>query len=187
MRRARTRSGFTLIELAIVMVLVGILAVVVYPRMRVSPSRKVAMAARQLAAELDMARTRAMSSKRAARIVFDVGGGGYTGYLDVNNDSVFAQDAAESLALQMGGRRPLPSDVQFGRGAAGAIPTDSVGGVVTFANSRVEFDSRGVTSPFGSGGTVYFVHRDDASAVAAVAVSPSGSMRVWVYRNGAWQ
>jgi len=187
MRRARDTAGYTLIEVATVMVLIGILTAIVYPRMRITPTRKVATAARQLAGELDVARTRAMAAKRGARLAFDVAGGAYTGYLDVNNDSVFDESTAESVALRMGGRRPLPSDVSFGRGAAGAIPTDTLGGVVTFPNGRLDFDARGVTAPFGARGTVYLVHRDNAQAVAAVAANASGALRVWIYRNGAWE
>jgi prepilin-type N-terminal cleavage/methylation domain-containing protein len=187
MRRVRGSSGYTLVEVATVMVVIGILTAIVYPRMRISPIRTVATAARQLAAEVDVARTRAMAAKQGARLVFDVAGGAYTGYLDVDNDSVFDESTAESVALRMGGRRPLPDDVGFGRGAAGAVPTDSAGGVVTFPNARLDFDARGVTSPFGTRGTVYLVHRRDPKAVAAVAANPSGALRVWVYRNGAWE
>jgi prepilin-type N-terminal cleavage/methylation domain-containing protein len=187
MRRARGRSGYTLIEVATVMVVIGILTAIVYPRMRITPTRKVATAARQLAVEVEVARTRAMSTKQWARVAFDVANGVYTGYLDVNSDSVFDESTAESTALRMGGRRPLPDDITYGRGAAGAVPTDSTGGVVTFPNTRLDFDARGVTTPFGTRGTVYLVHRRDPQAVAAVAANPSGALRVWLYRNGAWE
>jgi hypothetical protein len=34
---------------------------------------------------------------------------------------------------------------------------------------------------------VYFVHRDDPEAVAAVSVTGSGSVKAWVYLGGDWQ
>jgi hypothetical protein len=60
-------------------------------------------------------------------------------------------------------------------------------GATTFTGNAVDFDTRGVTTPFGARGVVYFTSSLDNTAVAAVTVTPGGGIRRWVYRGGAWQ
>jgi type II secretory pathway pseudopilin PulG len=174
-------------ELVIVIAIVGIMAAVALPRMRVSPGRRVATGATQLLRDLELARTRSLSTKATARVAFDVAGGAYQGFLDEDRNGVIDESAAEQAALRGFGRRELPPGVRFGRGTAGSVPGDTAPGVVTFAGDRVEFDARGITVPFGQRGTIYLVHRDHPDAVAAVTVSGSASFKVWVYRGGEWQ
>ncbi len=187
-KKARMRrNGFTLIELITVLAMVGVILAIAIPRMRVSPVRKVGSAARQLAGDLEGARNRSLSAKRASRVVFDVAGNTYVGYLDDDGDGTFAQSQSETQALRVLSRRDLAVDVRFGRGGVGPVPGDAGSGAVTFDNDRVEFDTRGITLPFGERGTIYFVYRDDPNVVAAVAVSGSASFKIWVYRGGQWQ
>ncbi len=68
-----------------------------------------------------------------------------------------------------------------------AIPDDGGSGAITLPGSRVEFDSRGLTTPMGTGGVIYLRHEVKATAVTAIAVSPAGSIRLWTWRNGAWE
>ena len=72
-------------------------------------------------------------------------------------------------------------------GNASELPNYPGTGPVTFANNRVEFNTRGVTTPFGLRGVVYIMYGDDPNAVAAVSISGSASFKVWEYRDGAWQ
>ncbi len=118
---------------------------------------------------------------------FDVSGATYAGYLDDDRDGAFNQSAAETQALNAFGAVTLPPDVKFGRGSVGPVPGDVGSGAVTFTNTQVEFDTRGITQPFGTRGAVYFVHKDDDTAVSAVSVSGSASFKLWVYRGGIWQ
>ena len=67
------------------------------------------------------------------------------------------------------------------------VPGDTGSGAITFLTDRVELNGRGVTIPFGTRGAVYFTHRDDPEAVAAVTVTGSGTVKLWVYRGGVWQ
>ncbi len=187
MRKLTRHGGFTLIEVVMVMVVMGLMIAIAGPRMRVSPLRKVSQVATQLANDIELARTRAMSTRSGVRVAFNATGTRYQGFLDDNRDGAFTESVAERNALRAFGERALPSYLTFGRGSAGPIPGDSLPGAITFANDRVEFDARGVTSPFGIRGTVYIAHKDYPDAVAAVSVSPSASLVVWVYRNGAWQ
>ena len=97
--------------------------------------------------DLELARTKALASKRIARFVFDTAGGTYTGYLDTDGDTLFAYNDAEASALGGARQRPLPDSVIFGRGAAPMIPNDSVDRAVTLPNGRIDFDPAGLTAP----------------------------------------
>ncbi len=180
-------KGVTLIELLVVLTLMGGMMAIAAPFLRVSPTQKVSSAATQLLRDLDLARTRGLAAKRAVRMKFEVSGGSYIGYMDEDNDAVFDESLAESQALQAFGRRELAGDVRFGNGSAGTIPGETGSGAVTFTNDWVEFDTQGITSPFGTRGTVYLVHRDHPDAVAAVSVTGSASFKIWNYRQGVWQ
>lgn len=186
-RATPPRGGFTVIELLMVVVVVGVMMAVVVPKFRISPDTEVQLAAMQLAQDIDLARTRALSTRSQSRVTFVSGAREYSGYLDDNDDGTIGQSEAEMLALRGFATRPLPTRIEYGRGVAPAVPDDAGAGAITFAGAKVDFDSRGLTLPMGAGGTVYLQHEVTASAVAAVVVSPSGSVRLWTWRNGAWQ
>lgn len=184
------RKGFTIVELLVVLAIMSVALAVALPRFKASPSQKVKAAATQLVRDMEMARTRALGSKRAAELVFNVTGNSYVGYLDDDGNGTFKETATEMRALRWPGVSELSPDVQFGRGSVtGPVPGDtSTAGAVTFATSRVTFGTNGVTTPFGSGGTIYVVSKTKPAVVAAVSVTGAGSFKVWLYKgNGAWQ
>ncbi len=183
----RTRQGFTLIELLIVVVVAGVMMAVLVPRFRISPDTEVQLAAMQLAQDIDLARTRALSTRSAVRVRFVSGSRNYTGFLDNDNNGAIGETQTERDALRGFATRTLPTRINFGRGSAGAVPDDGGSSAITFGGSIVEFDSRGLTTPMGVGGVVYLRQETSTSAVAAVAVSPSGSVRLWTWRSGGWQ
>jgi prepilin-type N-terminal cleavage/methylation domain-containing protein len=183
----RNRHGFSLAEMLTVVAVIGILTAMAAPRLRATPGMRVRAAARQLAGDLELVRARALGSKRIARVAFDEAGRNYAGFLDSNNDSVFAQNDLESVALRGFGRRELPDGIVFGRGAAPALATDPMGTAVALSNARLELDTYGLTRPLASRGVVYLRHAEDPTAVAAVSVTGSASFRVWAYREGAWR
>jgi type II secretory pathway pseudopilin PulG len=184
----RPRAGITLIELVVAMTIVGMMTGVMVHRLRVTPSQRVRGAAVQLAQDLEAVRTRALATRRAARVIFDVPNQEYRGYLADLGDTTFAETAEEVEWLGTMRGRPLTEGVQYGRGGATELRPDPGTGTVTLVDDRVDFDARGLTKPFGARGTVYLTHADDPAAVAAVAVSGGGGFRVWVWRGAAgWQ
>jgi prepilin-type N-terminal cleavage/methylation domain-containing protein len=185
----RTARGFTIVELLTVLTIVGIALAVIVPRFRLSPSQTVAAEARQLARDLEVARTRALATKRSAQVVFDVARNSYTGYLDHDGDGKFLESATEMQALQGRGNVDLSPEVRFGRGSASAAPDDMLSGAVTFPNTRATFGPNGLTTPFGARGTIYIVSNKDPNVVAAVSVTGGGSFKVWRYNKEAkvWQ
>lgn len=181
------RAGFTLIELLMVVIVVGVMMAVAVPKFRISPETEVQLAAMQLAQDIDLARTRALSTRSLVRVQFGASARNYTGYLDIDNDGTIGGTSTEREALRGFATRTLPTRVDYGRGSAGPIPNDASSSAITFSGSQVDFDSRGLTFPMGNSGVIYVRHEVTSSAVAAVAVSPAGSVRLWTWHNGAWQ
>jgi hypothetical protein len=145
------------------------------------------MSAQQLVRDLEVARTRALATKKSARIIFDAGNNSYTGYLDDDRDGAFSLTAAESGALGARGTVTLPGALTYGRGSASALPGDSAAGAITLTGNTVEFSARGITVPFGSRGTIYLVHKDNPNAVSAVSITGAGSFQAWSFVGGTWQ
>jgi prepilin-type N-terminal cleavage/methylation domain-containing protein len=180
----RSRRGFSLIEIMIVVVLIGLMMAIVVPRFRVSQWTKSREAADQLARDLEAARSRALATRSIVRIVVDPVTATYTGYLDDNRDGILAQSAAETVALATFRSRTLDQDVQFGRGAAPDLPGFPGGGGITLPNNRVDFDARGLTLPLGTRGVIYLRSGANRAAVTAVSISASAGIQAWVYQGG---
>lgn len=177
------RSGYSLVELLVVVFVVGVSMAIVAPRFRISAFTEVQLAGTQIAQDIDVTRTRALTTRQMSRVSFDVGARRYGGFLDHNDDGQIAEVEVEWQQLRGFGVRQLPARITYGRGSAAPLPDDPSGGVVTFADSRVQFDSRGLVIPRGSGGVVYLQHETDKSAVVALAVAPSGNTRLWTWRG----
>lgn len=184
---ASHRRGFTLIETLMVVAVVGAMMAIVVPRMRVSEATEVQLAAMQLAQDVDLTRTRALSTRSMSRVHFTPGTlSSYSGYLDTNADSTITETQAEKQALQAFGTRPLQAHVKIGRGSVPNAPGDPGSGSVSFANSYVDFDTRGLPRPMGTAGAIYLQHTTDPNIVVAVVISPAGSVRVWTWKSGGW-
>ncbi len=182
----RLRAGFTMIEVLLVVAMIGVMVAIVGPKFRLSESTEVQLAGMQLVQDMELARTRALATRAEVRFVFETETGAYGGYLDHDGDGTIGESAEERTALRGFGRRELPARVRFGRGSAEPLPTDGNGNAVTFADDRVNFNTRGITEPLGTSGVVYLTHSTDEAQVTAVSVSGSGAMRFWTWRNGKW-
>jgi len=175
-----------MMELLIVITLIGIMAAMVVPRLRATPRRMVQESARQLSRDIELVRSRALGTKKAARLTL-VGTSAWIGYRDVEGDAVINEVAAEADSMRGFGQRTLDPQVVLGRGTATAISGWPTGDPTSFTGSRLNFKGNGMTQPFGTQGVIYLRHRDDPSVVAAVTVTGAGSARVWIYRGGTWQ
>jgi prepilin-type N-terminal cleavage/methylation domain-containing protein len=183
----RTRRGFTMIELLMVVLVSGAMMAIVVPKFRISPETEVQLAAMQLAQDIDVARTRALSTRSMVRVAFGPTARNYSGYLDDDANGVIAETIAERTALRGFATRTLPVRVDYGRGTAGSAPNDGGSGAITFPSNEINFDSRGLATPMGTGGAIYLTHEVTKSAVAAVVVSPAGAVRLWTWRDGSWK
>lgn len=182
------RRGFTLIEMVVVIAMMGLMMTIAIPRLGSTAKGRVRQSAQQMAQDLELARTRALTTRSAVRVLFNTAAGTYKPYLDYNRDSVFAQSQAENDSSRTFNQHALQSGVVIGR--AGGIPDLPIlpgSGAITLTSNRVDFDSRGLTTPFGSKGVVYLRDPSDAGAVAAVSVTAASGIRAWIYKGGVWQ
>lgn len=185
--RHERRAGFTLIEMVIVIVVMGLAMMIAVPRFRVSDKTKARQVATQLAADLEVARSKAMAHRAMVRVVFDAASRSYTGYLDFDRDNVIAQSTAERDSLRAFGTRVLPTGASFGRAGQVDITNFAGAGAITFPTPQISFDGRGLTNPFGTRGVVYVQLAADPGAVAAVTVSGAGGVRLWTSEGGNWR
>ena len=185
--RRHCRAGFTLVEMVIVIVVMGIAMMIAVPRFRVSSQTKARQLASQLTGDLEVARSKAMAHRAAVRVVFDAASNAYTGYLDFDRDGTIGETTAERDSLHAFGTRVLPTGASFGRAGQPDITDFAGSGAITFPTPQVNFDGRGLTAPFGTRGVVYVQFADDTAAVAAVTVSGAGGVRLWTSEGGSWR
>jgi len=188
MRAQRRQAGFTLMELVTVIAVIGIVVTIFAQRMQISDTRRVELEASQMVRMLDMVRTRAIANRQLIRVRFNTGPNHYRAFVDHDSDGAIVQNAAELNAWPEFGTKDLDPLVIYGLGSAPRLPADSTGtGIVSLPSNRVDFNTRGITTPFGTKGTIYLRHRDNPEVVAAINVSGSASFRVYRFVNGAWQ
>ena len=190
MRRVLTRKderGLSLAELVVAMALLGLVMTVAIPRLYVSAERRVEIAASQLVRDLDLARTKAIASRKAVRLVFDSSLGAYKAYGDHDRDRTIMETTQEADEVQGLGRSKLEAHVKFGRGSSTPFPGDLGSGPITLASEKLQFDSRGMTVPFGASGLLYLQHAEHPEIVAVVTVSGSASFRMWKFKDGEWK
>lgn len=188
MVRAR-RAGVTILELLVVMTMIGVMVAMIAPKLRVSPNQYARIAARRLMQDVEVARNRALSLKRVTQVQFTTATNQYVTYGDNDGDGAIAGNNAEIVFAHAFGTRQLQDGVIMGRGSAPNVPGEAGSGAVTFTGAQINFDTRGLPTPFGTKGTVYFTTSTNSDVVYAVQMSGAGSFKMWTYNAsaGAWQ
>ena len=167
--KSKTMSykGFTLIELIIVIVLLGITAAFVVPRMVDVTSTNAAAFRDKLRADIRYAENLAMSQNRRYRVYFNTAPApapnGYAAVNDANGDG-WGTTVANEYAQDPAGGGNLR--VTLGTGQYAGITITSP------ANGYVEFNSLGTPAV---GGGLAFV-----AGVATITVNASASMNVTI-------
>lgn len=82
----KQNRGFTAIELILVIVILGILAAVAYPRFQAAPGFRVSAAAQAIAADIRYAQSQAVSTQYNYKVYFYAGSNSYSVY-QVNRSS----------------------------------------------------------------------------------------------------
>ncbi len=142
----RLTGGFTLVELIVVIVILGILALMVIPSMSNSDNLKARAAARMVMADLEYAQSQAIVSQRQTTVTFNVAADSYT----VSNASgpLIHPITKNTYAISLNQVRGMNSV---------AIASAGFG-----ANSAVTFDALGSpdnsgTISIAAGATTYYV------------------------------
>jgi hypothetical protein len=187
MASPRATNGFTVVELVIVMAILMIVVTMVAPRIQLSPARTVENMAHQMAGHLELARSNALGKRLMTQVVFDEAARTYAAYVDHNRDGNITRIAAEMNAFPEFRSRELGRFVEFGRGNASTVPGDPSLDAVTLTDNALDLSVQGVPEPWGTMGTVYIVHRDDANAVMAISIASSGSFKAWRWSGGEWR
>jgi MSHA pilin protein MshC len=155
------RKGFTLIELVIVLLLVGILAVYAAPRMVAVTDTKAGAFADKLRADVRYAQNLAMTQNRRYRVYFNTAPSPASGYIvvnDANGNGTWGE--AGEIAQDPAGRGSLSVTLNTG---------DYVGITVsTPAGGFIEFNSLGVPT-----------------AAAVLTINPGGQQVTITAQTGA--
>jgi prepilin-type N-terminal cleavage/methylation domain-containing protein len=181
----RDRRGFSLIEMLMVLVIIGIMTSIAIPRSRLTTYRA-SSGAQVVATTLVYAQRQAISRQADTRVAFDVANNELRIHEDADNDNVI--DANERVTMAA-----LPEGITFGRGSAPARPMG--GAAVNFTRTQgmlpiVTFHRDGSASENGG---VYVTTIDGLSVgrtadVRAVEVSRATGRAAWFsYATGAWK
>jgi prepilin-type N-terminal cleavage/methylation domain-containing protein len=187
MKEAR---GFTVPELVVAAGILGMLSTVAIPNYYAwLPKSRVNGAARELFAEFQLAKMRAISENNNYVMTFDTGNNRYSIYDDNDND--FATAGVESGELV----KTVDIDTKHAGIEYGYIPGNSPSGsvitkAVTFSGTppRVTFNPTGLANKNGS---VYLVPKADSSnsrkdRQRVITVLQTGRVRLYRHTGSSW-
>lgn len=183
--RAFNRAGFTLVELLMVVVIVGMMAGIALPRSGLA-SYQANSGARVVATALSHAQRLAVSQQADVRVAFDVVNSQIRVHEDRDNDNEV--DANERVVFT-----PLPEGLSFGRGSA--LARDMGAEAITFTRTQdglpvLIFHRDGTTSE--NGGvyicTITGLSVGRAEDVRAVEIARATGRATWFsFATGTWR
>jgi MSHA pilin protein MshC len=163
-------KGFTLIELVMILVLIGIIAVFAAPKLGNIATTNAGAFADKLRADIRYAQNMAMSTNRRYRVYFNTAPSpnpGYTVVNDANGNGTWGE--AGEVVMDPAGSGDL--NIALNAGQYAGITFSAVG----FSGNYVEFNALGV--PYDSGGALTLSKN--------VTISPGGAIVTVTAQTGA--
>jgi Tfp pilus assembly protein FimT len=182
-RRTRLRTGFTLLEILVIIVIIGIIARIATSRL-MGESFRVAAQARELATSLAASQRLAVSLQNDVRVTFDAAQRRIEVHEDRDNDGF--RDAGERVRIW-----PLADNMLLDKGGAPDLVLQTGGAAssaVTFTNNVLVFHRDGSASQAGA---VFVRSGKDPATTARVRaieiVRVGGRPYGWaISGSGAW-
>jgi prepilin-type N-terminal cleavage/methylation domain-containing protein len=169
--RLNSNSGYTLLELLVVMVISGILVVLSVSDFKTNTSRRrLRHTSHQIVSHLRLIRQKAITEGKTLSIQF-------------------SPDIQEYDLPGLGGQT-LPQKILFGapdqiqkipRDRNGTPPRDGI----SFNNDKVTFQPNGTYA--GVGGSIYLTNDDIQSETVAITVNMTGRVKLYKWSGDAWQ
>jgi prepilin-type N-terminal cleavage/methylation domain-containing protein len=186
MTRQATQSGFTLVEILVVLAIIAVISVTALPNVfRTTEDQRLKNDGRSIAQMIGVTKMRAASRFSRARLFAD---------LDTNSFFVQVWDKPTNSWVSEGGTIRLSQGVNFGFGGLGAPPANTQvvisqsplcqamdGSVATIANSAcIVFNSRGIPvdnvgAPTGSNA----IYLTNGVGVFATTLTATPLVRLW--------
>lgn len=178
------QTGFTLVEVLVVMALVAILSAFAAPQInQMTSGIKVNSASRQIASEMMLLKRRSVSENRKYRIVFgSPAANQYKVQQDGNRDNDYS-DSVDTIVKT----ETLPEGIIFGTNALKVATGESMcSDAICFGS-----DNGASFKPTGSAdsGSVYIIPVEDKATgrtgrMRGISISSVGRIRIWRYVGG---
>ena len=184
-KRHRSASGFSLLELMIVVGILMVVAAMAMPKIMTSVADvRLRSAVNSASGLMQQARMMAIKDNQLRKIKYsNIASGGFV-YVDVNDDGAIQ---ATEPQVQMG-------STILGYNAPTGLPAlvQSNLGYTPIVTSVLMFNPRGLpcsaVTTCGSGMVIYFTDSRTVGSPGwgAVSVSPAGRVKTWIWNGSAW-